>query len=50
MTKRQFDIWKSTVSKKVAVHKLKIKESDWKVPAKPTDMVNFLDINFTFDK
>ena len=50
MTKRQFDNWKSIISKKVASFGLKIKDSDWSVPDEENKMVNFLDINFTFDK
>ena len=49
MTRRQFDNWKTTISKRVASFGLKIKDTDWTVPQKHTDMVNFLDINFTFD-
>ena len=50
MTKREFGIWSSTISEKVKLFHLKIKDSDWTVPEKQGKMVNFLDINFTFDK
>ena len=49
MTSRQFKKWKSTVSSKVANYGLKIKDTDWSEPEERFEMINFLDINFSFD-
>ena len=38
------------ICEKVSSFGLKIKDSDWSVPKDENDMVNFLDISFTFDK
>ena len=50
MTERLFRGWKKEVSKQVAAASfhMKIKESNWSVPARPFDTVNFLDINKAF--
>ena len=50
MTKRSFSKWKGTVSDRVATYGLTIKESDWSEPDLKYGMINFLDINFSFDK
>ena len=50
MTSRQFDLWKRSVSDGVSVFGLKIKDSDWSTPSEKFGMINFLDINFSFDK
>ena len=51
MTERRFELWKVKVSKLVLdQHRLLIKESDWSVPKAKFSMINFLDINFSFDK
>ena len=51
MTARQFDVWKLSISAKVLKFgNLKIKESDWSVPPDKFKMINFLDINFSFDE
>ena len=50
MTRRSFSKWKTAVSKGVATYGLTIKDSDWSEPKEEHGMVNFLDINFWFDK
>ena len=50
MTKRRFCVLKNTISKGVLTFGLKIKESDWSEPNENHAMINFLDINFSFDK
>ena len=50
MTPKSFNVWKNVVSKRVAVYGLTIKDVDWSEPKKKHDMINFLDINFSFDK
>ena len=49
MSKRNFLFWKKTVSAKVALFGLKIKETDWSEPENRHDPINFLDIQFLFD-
>ena len=50
MTKRRFEVWKTAISGRVAEFGMKIKRSDWSTPSSESEMINFLDINFTFDK
>ena len=49
MTKRSFASWRKTVSSRIQEFGLRIKDSDWNVP-EDSEPVNFLDINFWFDK
>ena len=49
MTSRSFSKWKKSISERVAFYGLTIKESDWNEPSVKHDMINFLDINFSFD-
>ena len=50
MTSRTFSKWKEVVSERVGVYGLTIKQSDWSEPKTKHGMINFLDINFSFDK
>ena len=50
MNQNSFKKWKIDVSKRVGVYGLTIKEKDWSEPKHKHDMINFLDINFSFDK
>ena len=50
MTPRRFDIWKMHISSLVSNDGLIIKKDDWSVPKTKFSMINFLDINFSFDK
>ena len=50
MTKRKFDVWNNVVSERVSEFGLKIKKSDWSVPAMRHGPINFLDISFSFDE
>ena len=50
MTSRRFELWKASISDKVSKFHLKIKDTDWSVPPEKFKMINFLDINFSFDE
>ena len=49
MTKRHFDSWKRSISTKVSVYGLKIKESDWEEPKQKHGPIHFLDVQVSFD-
>ena len=53
MTSRRFKIWKTKISSLIYDSydsKLIVKETDWSVPVAKHAMINFLDINFSFDQ
>ena len=50
MNQNSFEKWKIDVSKRVKVYGLTIKKEDWSEPKQKHAMINFLDINFLFDK
>ena len=50
MNQNSFEKWKIDVSKRVKVYGLTIKKEDWSQPKQKHAMINFLDINFLFDK
>ena len=50
MSARRFAVWKKTISSKVTKFQMLIKPKDWNEPISKHHPVNFLDIQFLFDK
>ena len=50
MSRRAFAKWKSMVSERVSDYGLTITKSDWSEPKEKHAMINFLNINFSFDE
>lgn len=47
-TLRQFDTWKTEITKALNLYKLNIKPEDWQIATEPGILVHFLDIAFGF--